>query len=125
MKNDCSAQYERVADEAAEEGKEFAIFKALFLAQFASLAERAGRYISRMCNRDRGLVLENALTLAWTLRDEFNPSTITLHMYWDQCLQGSVRMQRAWFVRDFDGWHRATSEEICSMFGLPALLEDV
>lgn len=125
MKNECSAQFERVADEAEDE-KEFAIFKALFLAQFAALAERAGRYVSRMCNRDRGIMLENALTLAWTLREEFNPSTITLMMYWDQCLQGAVRMQKAWFVRDFDGWHRATSDDICSMFGLPAFLsEDV
>lgn len=123
--NSCSEQFARVAKEARED-REFPPFKTMMLAQFSSLAERAGRFIARMCDRDRGIVLENALTLAWTLRDEFDPTTIDLVHYWDECLQGAIHMQRYWFVRGFDGWHRASSETICSIFGLPALLsEDV
>lgn len=123
--NDCSPQFERVATEAAEQ-KDFAAFKRVFLSQFSVLADRAGRYISRLCNRDRAMVLENALTLAWTLREEINPMMISVLRYWDECLQGAIRMQRTWFVRAFDGWQRVTSEDICSVFGLPAfVVEDV
>ncbi|HZT03654.1 MAG TPA: hypothetical protein VFA39_15445 [Steroidobacteraceae bacterium] len=115
--------FERLAREAME-SMEFAAFQEMMLKQFGMLAERSGRYISRMCNRDRELVLENALSLAWTLREEFNPAKIDLIHFWDECLQGAIRMQKHWFVRNFDGWRRTSSDVICSVFGLPAYSEE-
>lgn len=117
MSDECSAGFEKLATEAASE-KEFPAFKAAMLGQFPVLADRAGNYITGMCQRDQVMVLENALALSWQLREEFNPTHMSLVYYWDKCLQGALGLQRFWHVRWFDGWRRRSSEYLCRMHGM-------
>jgi hypothetical protein len=100
--------------------KEFEVFRATMLAQFARLAEQAGRYVSRMSNNDRGVVLETALNLAWDLREEFNPTERTLLYYWDECLRGAIRGRNFWRLRYFDRWETVPAERI----GVPLLMPE-
>lgn len=92
--------------------KEFEAFRAMFAAQFARLAEQAGRYISRMGNDDRELALATALHLAWINRKEFNPMRISLLTFWDDCLRLSLQGQKQWLLRHLSGWDRVTSEQL-------------
>jgi hypothetical protein len=92
--------------------KEYEAFRAMFLAQFARLAEQAGRYISRMSNDDRGLALATALHLAWINRKDFNPGRQSLLVYWNDCLKLSLQGQKTWLLRYLSGWEPITSEQL-------------
>jgi hypothetical protein len=86
----------------------------LMLSNFARLAEQAGVYISRMSNRDREIVLETALNLAFTLVDEYNPKKMSVLVYWDECLRGALRGRKTWRLRFFDRWE---SHDVLNFFG--------
>ena len=95
--------------------QEYDAFRAMFLAEFARLAEQAGRYISRMDNDDRELVLATALHLAWVNRRDFRPRRHQLLIYWDDALRAALKQQATWSLRHLSGWHVFTHEEMLAL----------
>jgi hypothetical protein len=102
--------------------KEWGQFRELMMSQFARLAEQAGVYISRMSNNDREVVLNTALHLAWDLREEFKPGTMTLLGFWDSCLKQAVQSRPDWRLRYFDRWERVHSKGVGGFFDLLQVL---
>lgn len=91
--------------------KEFEAFRAMLMAQFARLAENAGRYVGRMSNIDKELTLEAALHCAWASREFFNPKTEQLAKYWDEMLRAVVSDAGYVELRCLAGWEVLSSDE--------------
>lgn len=104
--------------------KEYEAFRAMFLAQFARLAEQAGRYISRMGNEDRELALATALHLAWINRKDFNPARQSLLIYWDDCLKLSLQGQESWALRYLSGWDAVTPKQLLERIAFLGVFEN-
>lgn len=99
--------------------KQFEAFRAMILAQFARLAEQAGRYIGRMSNENRESVLELALDFAWYYRVEIVPGRNSLLLHWDNCLGEAARYHDHWYLRTFDGWERTDSQDLINYASIP------
>lgn len=93
-------------------------FRTLFVSQFARLADQAGTYVGRMCRRDREIVLEGALSMAWDMRDKLQTRKMTIVYFWDQCLKAVVQARNYWTVRHFDRWTLKPSRFIGAEIGV-------
>lgn len=61
----------------------------------ARLAERAGRFVGRLSNKDKDALLRVALDQFWETRDQIN-TTQDLLSLWIEALQYSARRRPRW-----------------------------
>lgn len=90
--------------------KEFEAFRAMMMAQFARLAENAGRYIGSMNNKDRKQVIVSALNFAWDLRADFDPVKHQLPKFWDNMLRMAVMCENVVELRRTSEWETVPSK---------------
>lgn len=79
-------------------------FKDLLRADIRQLAARAGVYISKMCDRDRDVVLSLALDAAALNYEKYIPGNMTLLYFWDICLRDALLSRPVWPLRRTGTW---------------------
>lgn len=84
--------------------QKFDAFKDMMARNVRRLADRSGRYISRMSEQDRTWILAAALETAWSGIDGFNPDKMSLLAYWDVCMREAVLRRPVWPLRHLSGW---------------------
>lgn len=88
-----------------------AALKAHMMADFARLAEQAGRYSNRMPKRVRTEYLELSLCVALMNIEEFDPKKEDFLVWWDDVLRASVSAFD-WPERGYNGWEHVTGLEV-------------